>query len=69
MNTGAVLFDDDVCAALRISASTLKRLRRAGAFPIVELPRLDRRHRYARQDLEAFVAREKGAPVLARRRA
>jgi hypothetical protein len=64
----AVFFDPDVCAALRISLTTLKRLRRARVFPIPELPALDKRHRYARADIEAFVNRETMA-TLARRRA
>jgi predicted site-specific integrase-resolvase len=63
----AVLFDDDICRALRISLTTLKRLRRAGAFPIPELPSLDKRHRYSPRDLEAYLARQHG-PVLVRRR-
>jgi hypothetical protein len=54
----AVLFDEDVCGVLRISLTTLKRRRHAGAFPIPELPLLDKRHRYARADVEAFLARE-----------
>jgi predicted site-specific integrase-resolvase len=65
----AVLFDEDLCAELRISRRTLKRLRRAGAFPIPELPSLDKRHRYARRDVEAFLSRETESLFLARKRA
>ena len=43
----AVLFDRDLCAELRISLTTLKRLRRSRTFPIPELPSLDKRHRYS----------------------
>lgn len=64
----AVLFDKDVCAELRISLRTLKRRRRAGAFPIPELPSLDRRHRYARRDVDAFLSREHRPLVVARKR-
>ena len=53
-----VLLDADICRELRISLTTLKRLRRHGAFPIPELPSLDKRHRYARRDVDAFLARE-----------
>lgn len=53
-----VMFDADVCDELRISVRTLKRLRRARVFPIPELPSLDKRHRYARRDVEAYIARE-----------
>jgi Helix-turn-helix domain len=62
----AVLFDADICDELRISRTTLKRLRRARAFPIPELPSLDKKHRYARIDVEAFLARTK---LALRRRA
>lgn len=53
-----VLFDQDVCELLGIGLTTLKKLRRAGAFPIPELRTLDKRHRYARADVEAYVSRE-----------
>jgi hypothetical protein len=54
----SVLFDADVCRELRISHTTLKRLRKHGAFPIPELPALDKRHRYSRRDVEAYLNRE-----------
>jgi hypothetical protein len=54
----AVLYDADLCALLEISLRTLKRHRRLNIFPISELPRLDRRHRYSRRDVEAFLNRE-----------
>jgi hypothetical protein len=63
----AVLFDDDLSVVPRTSVSTIKRLRRAGPFPIPELPSFDKRHRYARKDVDAFLARENRL-VLARRR-
>ena len=55
----AVMFDADVCRELRISLRTLRRLRRARVFPIPELRSLDKRHRYARRDVEAYVQRVK----------
>jgi predicted site-specific integrase-resolvase len=65
-----VLFDADLCRALRVSHTTLKRLRRHGALQIPELPALDKRHRYARGDVERFLAREtRPAMRLARRTA
>jgi predicted site-specific integrase-resolvase len=63
-----VLFDADVCELLDISLTTLKKLRRAGAFPITELPALDKRHRYGRADVQAYLNRDT-ATVFARRRA
>lgn len=65
-----VLFFAEVCADLRMSQTTGKRLKRAGAFPIPEiLPRLDRKDRYSSRDVEAFKAREGGGVRLVRRRA
>lgn len=64
-----VLFDDDLVRLLETSARTLKRWRRLKQFPIPELlPQLDRRHRYARADVLAFITRA-SAPISARRRA
>lgn len=54
-----VLFDADLCALLGISQRTLKRRRRLKTFPIVELPAIDRRHRYGRADVLAFINRAK----------
>ncbi|HXG57070.1 MAG TPA: helix-turn-helix domain-containing protein [Vicinamibacterales bacterium] len=63
----AILFLSEVCQELRISLTTAKRLRRAGAFPIPELPSLDKRARFSSRDVDAFKARE--GSVRARRRA
>ena len=67
-----VLFLPEVCKHLRISLTTAKRLRRAGAFPIPELPALDKRPRFSSRDVDAYVAREGQQPhpsmQLARRR-
>ena len=51
-----VCFDADVCRILRVSLRQLKRLRQHG-FPIPELPRLDRHHRYSGEDVRAFLTR------------
>jgi hypothetical protein len=63
-----VLFLAEVCVRLRISVSTAKRLRRRGAFPIPELPSLDKRARFSSRDVDAWLARE-GTVRLLRRRA
>jgi hypothetical protein len=63
-----ILYDPDLCAVLEISCRTLKRRRSLGAFPIPELPALDRKHRYGRADVLAYMNRET-SPTLARRRA
>lgn len=63
------LFFAEVCALLRISTRTGKRLRRAGTFPIPELPKLDKRSRYSSRDVDAFNARETTFRQLGRRTA
>jgi hypothetical protein len=51
-----VLFIDDVARILRTSRSTIERRRRAGTFPIAELPSIDERPRWSRQAVEAYLA-------------
>jgi len=63
----SVLFLADVCARLRISLTTAKRLRRAKAFPIPELPSLDKRARFSSRDVDAFVAREGSLRIQGKR--
>lgn len=50
-----VWFDEHVGFAIDASATTLRKLRRLGAFPIPELPQIDKRHRYARADVVAYL--------------
>lgn len=57
-----VCFVEDVCQALRLSRRTFERLLRHGAFPVPELPRLDRRHRWSGAAITAFI--ETGANQL-----
>jgi hypothetical protein len=67
--TNDVLFMDDVARVLRTSRSTIERRRRAGTFPIPELPSIDERPRWSRQAVERFLASaSKGFRTLARRR-
>jgi hypothetical protein len=54
----SVLFLPEVCARLRISLTTAKRLRRARAFPIPELPSLDARPRFSSCDVDAYITRK-----------
>lgn len=61
-----VLFLDDVCRELRVSRTTVKRLRRHGAFPIPEMPSLDKRPRWSSDAVEAFKAEH--ATTVTRRR-
>lgn len=56
-----VAYDEDL-VRLRVveSKRTLQKQRRAGTFPIPELPRTDRRRRYSRRDVIAFLERRQG---------
>ena len=54
-----MLFIDDVCRELNVSRRTVERLRRHGAFPIPEMPSLDKRPRWLRAKVEAFKASER----------
>ena len=54
--TPDVLFIDDVAQVLRTSRSTIERRRRAGSFPIPELPSIDERPRWSRQAVERYLA-------------
>jgi hypothetical protein len=54
--TPDVLFIEDVARVLRTSRSTIERRRRAGSFPIPELPSIDERPRWSRQAVERFLS-------------
>jgi hypothetical protein len=54
--TPDVLFIEDVARVLRTSRSTIERRRRAGTFPIPELPSIDERPRWSRQAVERYLA-------------
>jgi predicted DNA-binding transcriptional regulator AlpA len=58
--TRDVLFIDDVASVLRTSRSTIERRRRAGTFPIPELPSFDGRPRWSRQAVNAYLASTNG---------
>lgn len=55
-----VLFIDDLTRILRTSRSTIERRRRAGLFPIPELPSLDGRPRWSRRAVDAYLASSSG---------
>lgn len=54
--TPTVLFIEDVALVLRTSRTTIERRRRAGNFPIPELPGIDGRPRWSRQTVESYLA-------------
>jgi hypothetical protein len=45
----------DVCRILQLSRRTLQRLRRHGAFPIAELPSLDKHPRWSGAAVQKFI--------------
>lgn len=51
-----VLFIPDIAAALRTSRSTIERRLRDGSFPVPELPRIDKRPRWSRRAVEAYLS-------------
>lgn len=56
-----VCFIPDICRALGISRSTVKRLRRHRAFPIPEMGALDKRPRWSGSKVREF--RETGVSI------
>lgn len=66
--TDAILFLEDVCRELRVNRRTVERLRRYGAFPIKELRPLDKRPRWSRAAVDAYLADEQAPPLTTRRR-
>jgi hypothetical protein len=55
-----VLFIDDLVKILLTSRSTIERRRRAGTFPIPELPAIDERPRWSRRAVERYLASTNG---------
>ena len=62
-----VCFIPDVCRALRVSRRTVERLLRHGAFPIPEMPALDKKHRWSGARVRQFRD-DKTAARVGRRR-
>jgi hypothetical protein len=64
----AVCYDEDL-VRLRVveSQRQLQRLRRARTFPIPELTTFDRRHRYSRRDVIAYLNREQPIRLASRK--
>lgn len=65
----AVCFLEDVCRLLRVSRRTVERLRRHRAFPIPELPALDKRPRWSGAAVQRFLEGQGQLSVIRRRRA
>jgi hypothetical protein len=58
-----VYFLDEVGTFLRVSRSTLERLRRVDALPIAELPSLDKRPRFSGAAILKFITEGGRLPV------
>ena len=52
----AVLFIADLARVLRTSRRNIERMRRARAFPIPELPQIDKRARWSGEAVRRFLA-------------
>jgi hypothetical protein len=52
----SVCFIADLVVALRTSRTTIERLRRYRRFPIRELPSLDKRPRWAGEDVRRYLS-------------
>lgn len=70
MSTDAPIPDvcliEDVARALKTSVRTIQRRRRFGAFPIPELPSIDKRPRWAGEDVRRFLASARQRALLRR---
>lgn len=64
-----VCFIADICRILKMSLTTLKRLRRNGAFPIAELPSLDKHPRWSGAAVRRFLEQQDKARQSWRRTA
>ena len=56
--SAGVYLMDDLCRVLKMSRSTLERLRARGVFPIPELPKLGRRPRWSVARVHEFIERQ-----------
>lgn len=63
----ATCFIEDVAYWTETSVSTIKRLRRFKAFPVPELPSIDKRPRWSGQDVRRYIENETAARRSLRR--
>lgn len=50
---------DDLARVLKTSRRTIERRRKSGVFPIRELPSIDKRPRWSRDDVLKFLANQR----------
>jgi hypothetical protein len=58
-----VCFIDDLSRVLRISARTIRRARERRTFPIRELPSLDKRPRWAGEDVRRYLQGQRASSL------
>lgn len=63
-----VYFIADLCVRLGVSRRVVERLRLRGAFPVPELPALDKRPRWSAAAVDAFLASTPERPKRGNRR-
>jgi hypothetical protein len=68
LNIPAVCLVADLARILKVSRRQIDRLRQHGAFPIPELPSLDRRARWSGAAVEAFLRQEQSTKGRGRHR-
>jgi hypothetical protein len=61
-----VCFLDDVARILRMSRRTIQKLRRHHAFPIRELPSVDKRPRWSADSVRRYLAGERASSPMMR---
>jgi predicted DNA-binding transcriptional regulator AlpA len=54
-----VLFIEDICIVLGMGRRSVERKLHYGAFPIPTIPSLDKRHRWSRSAVDAFLAQQR----------
>jgi hypothetical protein len=62
-----ILFTDDLARLLRTSRSTIERRMRSRSLPFSELPRIDKRPRWSRRAVEAYLTATSYSVRAARR--
>ena len=59
-----VCLEADICRIFKLTHRTLRRLRHHGAFPVPELPKLDRKTRWSGQRVASYLALGEARPAL-----
>ena len=57
---------DDLARILQTSKRTLERRRASGVLPLRELPAIDKRPRYSRDEVQKFLANQRALKAMKR---